>query len=768
MNRPTPAIASLALAAFAALSGTVAAAETVNLPVFGTCAVIDSIDCTRDGHRFVDHPSGASRVENILGRPCRVLDVQQGRSGLLSWRLGEGKGVRPNGAYVVAIEFPDDMPRSFFVRNCGNNSRRSFYTGAATGDSYEGPIVAHNPESLKIPQSGRYQLWTALTFPGKLAHTRDDSGKTDIATEGFDIALAQYRKEWNPASAGLAVSRIMLCEIADEKALWPKVNLPPEPLPRRHIFWREEMADGGVTGEDGICPGNKGLDWFEQKFRTMKMLGQNTYCKDLLEFGHNQGWDVDWKARNNLPGAKPAGRWMWGAKGQDWDIWGRIVPMAVDKYGLDILPYYEYGGAAGDPKFALGPQKRAEPLTPENKDKSRGAANYTHIWWSEGKLRVDITDPDTLDELKYILDCTIFRFKDQVARGGFAGAMMRPRPGQWAVSFSDATRARFSSEANGGRKVSREDLRSDKALYGKYLDWWGRRRAAFMDEIRKYLESNGVKNAMAILDNDATEPGQGLADARGMVTDDPDGWRARLPGKDFTDIGDSRVVSDHLYLKRLKSPASTWGQWEWQHANPAGDPQHYTRLKNVWLAMPFHALFTVTDPECLAAYRNGNGTDTLIRHYDLNEGTIEDKLVGYTMADWERAGRACMLSEITAMANGDPVNIGYLMGSNYTRGFPGPVQEFNLNFLALPALPSKVLAGAADAPDVTVREIDAGAAGRYFAIVHTGSQMRKGVGIRLPGAKVAMLPATGKSLALKNGVATFDLKPWQLIAVRAK
>ena len=34
-----------------------------------------------------------------------------------------------------------------------------------------------------------------------------------------------------------------------------------------------------------------------------------------------------------------------------------------------------------------------------------------------------------------------------------------------------------------------------------------------------------------------------------------------------------------------------------------------------------------------------------------------------------------MISEVEAMANGDPVNLGYLMGSNYTRGFPGPVKH---------------------------------------------------------------------------------------------
>ena len=752
------------------IPATVHPGDTLQLPVYGKCEIVDTVDCTQTDHRFADYPAGASRIETILGKPCRVLDVQPETASWVDWRLGEGKDLRPNGAYVVVIEYPDDEPRAFHVRNYGNNSRRSFYTGQSNGDAFEGPIVHHKPESLKIPQTGKFQMWSSLTFLGLRAATRDDTGKMDIATDGFEIAISQYQKKWHPLSAGIAVSRILLCEIVDEKAAWAKINFPPAPLPRRHIFWREEMADG-VTAEGGLCDSNQGLDWIEQKFRAMKIFAQNTYCKDLLEFGHNQGWDVNWKRRNNLPGAKHA-NWMWGGKGQDWDIWGRIVPMAVDQYGFDVLPYYEYGGAAGDMSCStppLGPQKRAEPLDMDNKPKDHGI-NYTHIWWSDGKLRVDITDPDTLDELEYILDCTIFRFKEQVEKGGFLGVLMRPRPGQWPVSFADATRARFAKEENGGQAVSRKDLKSNKALYDRYIAWFGKRRAKFMDDIRKYLEDGGVKNAVAILENDDSETGYPLKDGGSMTTDDLPFCQAALPGKNIVDVNDPSVVGQHRYLQALRTPSGTWGCWEWQHASPFCDPEHYQKLKNVWIAMPFHALFTVTDPACLKEFDNANGTSTIIRHYDLNEGTLfqGDKpgSTGYCMADWEHAGRACMIAEVNAMANGDPVNIGYLMGSNYTRGFPGPVVEFNRNFLALPALPSKKLEGACADPDVTFRRIDCGGLGKgaYYAVVHTGRSPKSNVEIRVPEGVARLTDINGQPYPVREGVVTIPLlRPWQLM-----
>ena len=203
---------------------TLLVAAAIALPPFGDVKVVDEIDCAKSDHRFADWPKGASRVETVLGRSCRVLEVQSETASYLDWRLGEGKGLKPNAAYVVVIEYPDDKPRAFHIRNYGNNSRRSFYTGASNGDAFEGPIVHHKPESLKIPQSGTYEKWTSLTFLGEKAANRRDLGKDmaektgekpqlDIATDGFEIAISQYKRPWHPCSEGIAVSRIQLCEI---------------------------------------------------------------------------------------------------------------------------------------------------------------------------------------------------------------------------------------------------------------------------------------------------------------------------------------------------------------------------------------------------------------------------------------------------------------------------------------------------------------------------------------------------------------------------
>ncbi|MBR1609290.1 MAG: hypothetical protein IJ678_06710, partial [Kiritimatiellae bacterium] len=765
--QPARTFALAAIAAAFAAPVSAARAETLDIPPFGKVEVVDRVDCTAPGHGFAEYPEGASSVQTVLGKPCRVLGMQAAESSFMKWRLGKGCGVKPNEAYVVVLEYPDDGPRAYILRNGGNHSRRSFVTGQNGTDAWKAKYTDHHVESLKIPQTGQYEKWTALTYPvNKSLDVLDPKEKTKIPVEeeGFDFTVCQFGRDHDPVSTGAAVRSLLLCRVLDENAAGLKVNYPPEPLPRRRLFWREEMSDGpAVEGDDPqVTPP---LDWYEQKARTMKILGFNTFSKEMLEFGHNQHWDPDWKA--GQPGAKPRG-WMWGSSGKAWNVWASVVPMVADKYGFDILPYYEYGGSNGDaPRLGptLGQQKRTEPLGDR--------PNYTHISWSEGKLRVDITDPDTLEEFKYILDGTILRFTGQL--GKFAGAWLRPRPGEWAVGFGDATRARFAEEANGGRAVSKADLRNDRALYERYVAWWGEKRAAFCEAVRKHLEDGGVKGAIAVLDNDDSESGYGLSGKGGVYTDDRDFWE-RAGVTDVTDRDDPDILRNHLFLKSLRSPGGDWGGWEWRHASPACDPEHYKDLRNVWISMTFNRLYTVEDPAAFDAFRNGNGTDTLVRHYGLNENMVykktgkdESPLVGYAIADVERAGRSCMMAEVAAMAHGDPVNIGYLMGSVFTTGFPMPVREFNQNFLALPALPSRVVERACADPEVTLREIDCRkwGKGRYFALVHTGKTPKRNVAIRFPdGVSGVVACAFGSRAPTPGGVLTMpELRPWQLFAL---
>lgn len=436
----------------------------MDLSPFGRVRIVEDVDCTKEDSRFSEYPAGKSIVENVLGAPCRVMPVQAGESSYMAWRLGKAKGLRANGSYVVVVEYPDDHPRTYFIINRSTDSRRSFYTGASLGDAWAPKYVDNQNESLAVPQSGRYERW--ISYGSLMDRTReaeetmvvrkDAQGNPVLNNkgeeqrdpvflspeDGFDFVIAQLGRDHDPISHGIAIRRILLCEIPNEKQVWAKLTLPPAPLPRRHLFWREEMSDGGpLQGDIPQCANR--VDWFEHKARQMKMLGMNTYMKDLLEFGHVQHWNPDVIRPN----------WAW-KDGQTDGLWEKAVEMMA-RYGFSILPYYEWYGNRGadyEGKPSFGNQKRAKTLG--------GKDSYTHIWWTEG-ANLDVTDPESLVETKHLLDATILRFKD---RASFVGALFRTRPSQWPISFADATLERFSKDQMGGKKITREELKQDKTL----------------------------------------------------------------------------------------------------------------------------------------------------------------------------------------------------------------------------------------------------------------------------------------------------------------
>ncbi len=726
----------------------------LDLPPFGRVRLVDEVDCgaTGLGHQLRESPANVSRVESILGRPCRVLQPTAGEATYMAFRLGKWKLLKPGAAYVLAVEYPEDQPRSAIVMNGGNESSRGFHTGSTIGDALHPKYVNNNPESLRLPLSGRYETWTLYfnlhdRFPD-LAFIRGAGERKLTSDDGFDVVIAQFSKENDPTSHGAAVARIRLYEVENETALAQPLRLPPAPLPRRHIFWREEMADGVIQSDKENERGVKDrLAWYRYKANQMRFLGINTFTKDLLEFGACQHWDPT-----------PYG-------GNDWvhfsastkDLWAQIVEL-MGEQGFGVLPYYEYSGSRG--YKSLGYQRRCKPLTRDDA--------YTHISWVEN-ANADITDPDTVADFKKMLDLTVVRLKDKAQ---FAGVWLRPR-WQLPMSFADATRERFAREANDSKPVPRADLIADKALLKKYEAWWFGKRREFLAGIRDYLRQQGLPETVVLYTTEAGEPGPSFATwEKRLVTDDVESWKTILASpehirdnKPVVPITVERVVKEQLYLEALQAAPLNWGGWEFPHASPPADPLRYHDTPGVLLTHGFNRSYTVGSQLTFDAFRGPSGL-AAIRHYTLNEDMAFDRdgnpKLGYFVADVERAGSACMMAEALAVANGDPTMIGYLMGGNFGRGFPQYVREFNANFLALPALPSERLTNASADSEVVVRAIRTSANGTYLAVVNTSARAKERVLIRLPSGGKLTEAVTDRVLATQDGGARLDLHPFEL------
>jgi hypothetical protein len=716
---------------------------------FGELPLVDEVVCgaADDGHEFVEDPKGASRVESLLGRPCRVLPSEGGAK-YFAYRMGRGKGLVAGQAYLLTVEFPEDAPRTMFILNRGGEVARGVHTGATLGDVLY-TYSDNNCESLSVPLSGAFRTWRLLfwlhdRFPG-LKQPRGAGPRPMTPPDGFHAIIAQSSQKNAPRSAGAAVSRIRLFAVPEPERLDLALRLPPEGLPRRHLFWREEMADGVIKSRK---PAERGLtdeiDYYEHQARLMRFLGVRTFCKDLLEFGHNQGWDASVHGGN---------KWYWQSKTPD--RWQRILER-IEPFGFDVLPYYEWAGSSG--QEGVGKMRKCRTLA--------GGRVYTHIKWSE-IMNADITDRETLEDAKRLLDATIIRHKDAAS---FLGAWFRTRPSHIPISFSDSCLLRFAVEANDRRAVLREDLRADAALLAKYRAWWFGKRRDFFAALRNYLRENGVPEALVFFTPTAAEPGPSLHGFKKcVVTDDVAAWERLLAGPEHAKVDPwplERAIAAGEHLKAVLSPRPTWGKWEWQHSVPPPDPQRYQDTPGVLLTYPINRAYTVGDADAFDAFRLPSGL-AVVRHYPLNENVLEKKL-GYFVCDVERAGPYCVLAEARAVAYGDPRFIGTLAAATYNRGFPEAVRRFNAAFLSLPALPSEVLAGAASDDEVIVRAIRTEEHGTWLAVVNVGLRAKDGVRIKLPAAGKVTDAATGEALPARDSALVLDFAPCELRAVHIR
>ncbi len=731
----------------------------INMPPYGTLTLVEDIKCGQlpENHAMVEHPAGISHVKTILGRQTRVLPPTPGEATTMSFRIGKNKLLRAGAPYVLVVDYPEDAPRSMVVINTGNETSRGFHTGTALGDAFHPKYVNNLNESIDVPLSGQWETWSLLfylhdRFPER-GLLRGAKPRPLTPEDGFDVTIAQFSAENIPMSQGAAVARIRLFEVVNPEALSQPLAKLPSGLPSRHLFWREEMADG-IINRKTEAPGiTQPLDWYRYKAERMRLLGMNTFSKDLLEFGACQHWD-----------SGPHG-------GNDWvfhdattkHLWAEIVTL-MGQYGFNILPYYEYSGSKG--AKGLGNQRRARPLTRDDA--------YTHIKWVES-ANADITAPETITDFQKMLDLTVVRLRH---KAHFVGAWIRSR-GQMPVSFSDQALARFNSETTARPHVTRESLQANPVQYKAYLDWWGQKRQAFLVAMRDTLQRQGIDDGVLLYTGNPGEPGAPFHTWEPLlVTDRPDLWRPILAQPQHasssrgpvTPLSINDVVSRDLYLKALTSPSLTWGDWEVQHYHPADDPKRYHHTEGVLLTHPFNRNYTVSSPRTMDAFRGPSGL-ALVRHYTLNENMMFDAndrdILGYFVVDMERAGPHCMMGEVLAMAHGDPTMIGYLVGSNFGRGFPTYVRNFNAHFLALPALPSAIVADATLAPDITVRRIDTREHGTWLAVINTAMHGIRTVKIKVPSGQVTDA-VTGQPQTVTEGHVSLTLYPCQLFTLRVQ
>ena len=763
--------------------------ETVSgLESYGDLTLVDSIDCATDAaHEFHQYPDNASSVTTVLGESCRTMPHIEGSASYFSYRLGAGKGLVAGDMYLLVVEYPDDVPRTMTLINRAMDSRNGFHTGNSVGDAIIANIIPETHcESLEVPLSRQYRRLEQLMVLNKNVYPYDGSSTVkflDSETDGFDIIFQLFKKADSPDSAGAAIKSIRLYRVNDESSVAATINYPRD-APRRYITWREEMSQ-----ESGYEMNADRYQNARIKTRLMKALGINCFSRDLLEFGYCQWWD-------DTCDGKYSGHKFNGGN----DYYSHEIEI-YGAAGIYLLPYYEYGGSRGGGGLGTDTNHRSLRLF---EDTIANGTHFNGFVANNGNpgiigANVDVTDPDAYDDFCMLLDCTLFRYTNEVQ---FVGAWIRNRD-LMPMSFSDNTLNRFCEDTHREKgSVTRASIiqaAKDKAvsvgarnatagmsdndefrylvsmyivpeIYEEYRAWWYAKRRDFFTKIQKRMSDSGLHSAKLFYTGTAAEGGlvgkkiDYYVDYDNFIAAQSSDWKNCLD-KEKTVLGIQD--SANRYVKNfLKNDDMTWCPAENNHAAPKADPENYKDVDNVALAYPYNCVYT-TIPDEAAKYRNATDDLFFTRHYCLYEGCDNDvggnALNGYYTCEMDRADRASVLPELSAMAYQDPTTIGFLQGNHLARNFTRPFREFNENFLALPAVKGTVLKGGSYGEDVTIRKYEVNG-DKYYAVINVSGAAKTYTGTEIASdvGSARLFSAVQGAQVTANNV---PLEPYQLLTL---
>lgn len=772
----TSTVASLTVTTTSDTVTVVPAALTLDEQPFGALELVDEID-TATTAPTNQIPASISTTTTLLGRTARTITPGD-TARVISYRIGAGKGLVAKQAYVLDIEYPDDIARAMFVANRGADFVRGFATGQAIGDARR-TYTPSTLESLAYPQTGTWKNYRSLFYlherfsPLTAQRNAECATRTLFPADGFDVSVFQTGALNDPRSNGVAIGKIRLYKVTNTAGLPSTINYPGN-LPRRHVFWREEMADEAVMGSTaGKRAVTSPIDWFVFKMDMGRALGFDTVGKDMMEWGFNQGFD----AGDSV--------WMHNAQGLMSNIWAQIVTQAAAR-NLYVMPYLEYGGSLGSNCSggvcdktpgnykSLGFQRRTKKLFDGvyAGDGETGKNQYTSVWWTEDKS-ADLTDPDTLTDIKKVMDKLLVQYKGQA---NFVGAWLRMRQTKLPMSFSAETIARYNAD-NPSNTRTLSQLQTDEASRTAYYDWWYGKRRAFLAAIRDHIRTGMADNSLQVnFTAYADEPvprayapnPTETSNPLNLISDDPSWWTTYSNGLSSAGTNGwykwqwgvttpANSVSQRIHrngLSLFKRPYNAWAtNWpELGHSTPPADPQSYQADDGLSMTLSFgNGLYSVDDTALLNEYNNANGS-AMVHHFPLNEddgGGFQDNTCtslrpistsdafdakfGYLSVAVERAGPYSVIAEARALANGNPITLGYLESSSMSRGFPAYVRRFNQALLSLPALPMTTVSDISSNSAVVVRKITSGS-GNYYAVINPTLQPQSAVVLTFTGA----------------------------------
>lgn len=713
--------------------------EKVENTPYGKLKLVDEIDCSSavidDIHPYLqggfDHiqdrvtPGSPVNVnvKEILGKKAR-----ESAYGWFAYRIGRGK-LKPHSTYLLRIEYPEDKPRfcPVEIQTGQNYMDVGWKNGVGKDDVYD-----------NWPLSNKWQ-WYDIIVP--LDDQTVGTGGTGSAPaeNGFWIYFMNKQKPgfyYAMWSGGPAIARIKLYEIDPGKNA-PLINKPKD-LPNRVLsFDWERQPDhrpsdlvkyAKLMGYNAISP--LILKWHTANY-SEPLDGYTSMIIDDRDY---------WSHKSMDPETGQAGSPYPGKKSQH----VRYLE-ATKKYNIDYIPRFEWGGSLNLPEAAKAIDTKGK-LTKPNRF-FRWCANLLH--------------PATWDDLKKLMDHLVKPYvKDNPQ---LTGVLWRIRCNRMPISYGIEDIKLFAKETNtplppGGDAQWRAWAAGEIKM--KYDDWWHKKRAEFHIKLAELLQSyrpglklyyfNWDPDKFGIIEPDITA----WAFIKKLVKNPKLGPR-KIYQKE-REVRKSFDAEDYISVMRTGNFGRAFGGLN--RADLGIRPDLYKDSKNIQIFCPLNYLCYADKPEYINYFQTGDGlaVSNVVSYDEIGSRSINPKYEGNMITP---AGPAfSMALELLAYFHGDARTLNYTVYT-YGRGFADAHRRFARAFLALPAIPGKVIEQANK--DVKVRTYKS-KNGTYVGVAHKGYNPAK-LAIAIPGnwsgkEKITDLVSNKKvHSTINNGKLNFEI-----------
>lgn len=213
--------------------------------------LVEEIHCGQTPNASIYREFRAADIEvrQILGRNARVLKNTASETNYFAYKMGVGKNLEPGAAYLLMMDYPDDVDRTFVIINTGDETRLGFATGKASGDSVQPRYVSMINESLNYGFTGAWQTWQQFFHLHdrvvEFGIPRDsntqspwESQRTEPATNGFWVTFVQQPQYQGPKGQGMAVARVALYKVKKLPVLRSTSDSSTRASPPSHVLAR--------------------------------------------------------------------------------------------------------------------------------------------------------------------------------------------------------------------------------------------------------------------------------------------------------------------------------------------------------------------------------------------------------------------------------------------------------------------------------------------------------------------------------------------------